>query len=269
MTVAVLGCGRLGTALARALLQHGYAVIGWTRSAASARRAKRCGVPCTSGALPDLGSAAIIFLTVPDPAVAPFAARVRPLVSPGAILVHCSARLDRTGVDGSLHPLCTVPDGRVDLTGVACALDGTLPALRALTPVARKLGLHAIRIAPRHRTRYHAGAVLGAGGLVALVAAATDLLAAAGLGHAKARAAILPLLRSTLAALERDRKKWPLTGPVARGDAQAVQAHLQALPPSIRDLYRALSRAQLELAKKQKMATFKALREIRKTLARS
>src|SRR5205823_15094401 len=62
-----------------------------------------------------------------------------------------------------------------------------------------------------------------------------------------ARAALLPLARGALDALEHRSASEALTGPVPRGDAATVQAHRVALDGELLPLYDQLTRAMLEL----------------------
>ena len=267
MIAAVLGCGRLGTSLARALAAGGHDVVAWSRSKKTAARARSLGVNCAAGPLPArLSGASLVFVTVSDPAIAALALEARPRAAKGALLVHCSARLDLTNVDGSLHPLRALADGSVDLAGAACAVDARTPrGLKALTSLARALGMMPVRVNASRRARYHAGAVLASGSLVALLHAAAGELAACGFKTRKAALdALLPLAKGTLETLSGAR--WPLTGPVARGDVDAVRAHLAALSPSARAIYASIASEQLSIASSQRMATKAALGAVARAL---
>ena len=58
----------------------------------------------------------------------------------------------------------------------------------------------------------------------------------------------LPLLRGAVANLELG-PAAALTGPVRRGDVRTIRAHLAALGPDDRELYRWLGLAALQLAR--------------------
>jgi predicted short-subunit dehydrogenase-like oxidoreductase (DUF2520 family) len=94
-----------------------------------------------------------------------------------------------------------------------------------------------------HRALYHAALANGANHLVALVAGSMDLLRAAGVDD-PARL-IGPLLSAALDNTLRIGDQ-ALTGPVARGDAGTVRAHLDeisAISPEARAAYVAMARA--------------------------
>jgi predicted short-subunit dehydrogenase-like oxidoreductase (DUF2520 family) len=102
------------------------------------------------------------------------------------------------------------------------------------------LGLRPLRVSEAARAAYHGGAVLSASGLVALLDAAVEAWAAAGVEREEALAALAALMRSALAAAEDRGTLAALMGPVVRGDAEVIQAHLRALPPDVLPLYRTL-----------------------------
>lgn len=227
--LAIVGAGRLGSALAGALGAAGVAVSG----------------PHGRG-YTGAGDA-VVLLCVPDDAIAAAAA----LIEPGPLLGHCSGAsgLDVLGRRGgfSVHPLMTVtPDG-ADFRGVWAAVDGSDPVnLDTARALARAVGLRAVRVADRDRVAYHAAASIAANYLITVEAAAAELLASAGLD----RQVLLPLAR---AALENWGRSGPaaLTGPVARGDAGTLARHREAVAervPHLLELLDALVGATRRLA---------------------
>jgi predicted short-subunit dehydrogenase-like oxidoreductase (DUF2520 family) len=81
-----------------------------------------------------------------------------------------------------------------------------------------------------------------------LAAVAERLATSAGVTPEVARRVYLPLIRGAAANLEIG-PVAALTGPVRRGDAETVAAHLNALPPGERELYLLLAREALRLAR--------------------
>jgi predicted short-subunit dehydrogenase-like oxidoreductase (DUF2520 family) len=94
------------------------------------------------------------------------------------------------------------------------------------------------------RARYHAAATIAANHLVALLAQAMRVADDAGVPPA----ALLPLVRATVDNVDALGPAGALTGPVARGDADTVARHLDALTDRDAALYRALAREALELS---------------------
>ncbi len=269
-SVFIVGAGRLGRALAVALRAADSHLLGtWNRTPGAAARTRRiCGGPAHSGRLPSRVRAAdLVLLTVRDDAVPSMAARLvhEAGVGTGQVVAHCAGGLglaplaacaEAGAAVGSLHPLRAFTDPAVDarrLPGTACVLDGDPRALPYLSSLAERLKLRAVLLPKTRDARrlYHAGAVCAAGHLTALMATALDLVRHAGLDPALALPGILSLARGTLDAIEAAGTPAPaLTGPVARGDVETIEAHRQALrerAPDALPVYDALTEASRRL----------------------
>jgi predicted short-subunit dehydrogenase-like oxidoreductase (DUF2520 family) len=202
----------------------------------------------------------LILLCVPDQELAAAAQSLVPVARRGQVVAHCAGAMDlsalrplqRLGVHaGSVHPLVAVPSPLTALGGAAAAIDGDAVASRELARVAREVGLVPFRLSPFHRALYHAAAVIAANGAVALVDDSVRALCACGLDRQRSLGAVLSLMRSSLDGVASRGLPGGLTGPVARGDAAVVEAHLRALrehsKTSLR-LYRVLSEILLGLS---------------------
>ena len=102
------------------------------------------------------------------------------------------------------------------------------------------------------KSLYHAGAVVASNYLVVLASLAVELFAEAGIQAEEALASLLPLMRGTLYNLEQVGLPQALTGPIARGDTQVVQGHLDLLPPKLVEIYKGLGLKALELGENKK-----------------
>jgi predicted short-subunit dehydrogenase-like oxidoreductase (DUF2520 family) len=215
--IAIVGAGRLGTALAAALSAAGHDVLG----------------PLGRGADPHAATA--VLLCVPDGEIADAAAAV----TAGPLVGHCSGA---TGLDVlapheafSLHPLMTVPAGaRPDvLQGAGCAVDGSSPhALAVARALATRLGMRARRVTDEDRAAYHAAASIASNFLVTLEGAAEQLAATAGVD----RALLAPLVRATVENWAARGPEEALTGPIARGDEETVARQRAAVADRTPDL---------------------------------
>ncbi|HVG29091.1 MAG TPA: Rossmann-like and DUF2520 domain-containing protein [Pyrinomonadaceae bacterium] len=257
-TVAVVGAGRVGTALAVALERCGYRVTALVaRRRSHARRASRLlrNPPPALGSaeLGDIPDSDILIIATPDDRVAETARRIgaerkspRP-VGPraparGRVALHVSGSLSSDALAplralgfaaGSLHPLVSVSDaaaGADDLRGAYYCVEGDAEAARVARRLVRDLGGHAFSVRPGDKALYHAAAVMAAGHLTALFDVATSLLARCGVGAKTARLALLTLSASALQNLARapDNAR-ALTGPFARRDLDTIRKHLDAL----------------------------------------
>ncbi len=253
----MIGAGRCGLQLARSMRAGGVQVAGIVvRSPRGAARARRAlpEVPRIAGnrPFPDVDAA---LLAVGDDALVTCARAVAPRLGPGCrVVLHVSglhpasvlAPLAARGrALGSFHPLASFPSATgalVPLDGVLAAVDGDPGARRAAWALARALGMRPQRVAPEARARYHAAAALAANLTHALVVAAREELARCGFSPSGASAALRPLLAGSTAAALASRSWEALTGPVARGDATTVAAHLEALSPDVAAAYGAVAR---------------------------
>lgn len=209
-SVGLVGRGRLGTAMARALSSAGYAVDG----------------PVGRDTVP---TGELILLCVPDaaiPAAAAVVAAAAPLVghTSGATPLAALAPAARAGAEiFSLHPLGTFAGGPPRLQGLPCAVAASSPSAAASVEIlARRVGMRPFALAEDSRPAYHAAASIASNFVVCLLAAAEEMAAAAGIEQPRARTLFAPLVRQSVdnwlarGALE------ALTGPVARGDEQTV-----------------------------------------------
>jgi predicted short-subunit dehydrogenase-like oxidoreductase (DUF2520 family) len=242
LAVGVIGVGRAGTALGAALARAGHAVVAASAvSDASVRRA-RATFPAAVITDPRevLRRADLALLTVPDDVlpglVAGLAATEAPLE--GRMVAHASGRhglavlepaVRHGGLPLALHPVMTFTGRGDDVDRLAGTCFG-VTAPDVLRPAAEALviemGGEPVFIAEEHRDLYHAALAGAANHLITLVAQAADLLRAAGV--ADPGRLLGPLLSASLDNALRLGDAG-LTGPVARGDADTVAAHVAAL----------------------------------------
>jgi predicted short-subunit dehydrogenase-like oxidoreductase (DUF2520 family) len=264
LSVGVIGPGRAGAPLAAALARAGHPVVGaHAVSQRSRRRVARFlpGVPIVDTAQV-MAEADLVLLTVPDDVLDDLVSGLAGTgtVTPGQFIVHASGRYGVAVLEPvtqlgalpmALHPVMTFTGGPADLDRLSgCPFGVTAP--RVLRPVAEALvvemGGDPMWVPEDARPLYHAALANGANHLVTLVAQTLDLLAGAGVE--RPAALVRPLLSAALDnVLEMGDEA--LTGPVARGDAGTVSAHLEALSraaPEARAAYVAMARLTADRA---------------------
>ena len=241
---ALVGPGRAGTTIATALVARGLRCVAVAGRSADA--------PSTLGVAQRLGAQAVevagvghvdgidtelVIVATPDAKIAGTAAALAPVVAPGTLVLHLSgactlAELDKLATArpdvlvGSLHPLQSLPSFEVGVERLALSL-----------------GMRPFRVADDRRVAYHAAATIASNHLVALLGQVARVAADAGIPAE----ALLPLVRATLDNVEALGPEGALTGPVARGDADTVARHLDALPADEQRAYRALAAEALRL----------------------
>lgn len=224
---AVVGHGRLGSALAAALHAAGVPVDG----------------PLGRGA--DASNADVVLLCVPDAEIANAAA----CIAPGRLVGHCSGATTLEPLQPheafSLHPLMTVPETGARFTGAGAAIAGTTQhALDTAHGLAQALGMRPFTVADEDRAAYHAAASMASNFLVTLEWAAERV---GGID----RAVLAPLVRAAVENWAADGAERALTGPIARGDEQTVERQRAAVAqrtPDLLSLFDALAHATRELA---------------------
>ena len=259
MRAGVIGVGRAGSALGAALARAGHPVIA--AHAVSERSRDRA-----AAVLPDAELVAVedvvartelVLLAVPDDAL-PALAQQLPF-TPGQFVVHCSGRygvavLDPAAQRGALplalHPAMTLTGTSLDverLSGTPFGVTSAEPLRMAAEALVVEMGGEPIWIPETARTLYHAALAHSANHLITLVASAIEMLEVAGVENG-ARL-LTPLLQASLDnAL---RMGYPaLTGPVVRGDAGTVAAHIEVLAqdPQVQAAYIALARLTADRA---------------------
>jgi predicted short-subunit dehydrogenase-like oxidoreductase (DUF2520 family) len=268
--VGFIGAGRVGQALAQAFARAGVAVAAVSsRSLASAQAlAQPLGAmgsrPLVQPQLDVLVQACdTVFITVQDDHIADVAQALP--WRPGLCVVHCSGATELDALlpaaaAGStvagFHPLHTFGDvatALATLPGSAVAVESPDPQTAAgLAALARRIGMRPFELPPGSRALYHASAHYAGSFVVTLMAQAVQHWARFGVPPEQALQALVPLLQSTVKAIEAQGVGAALAGVVARGDQGVLARHLQALAevgPAQRQLYADLSLCSLQLAR--------------------
>jgi len=215
LRVGIVGAGRVGTALARALSDAGVEVEG----------------PVGRGERP--AGCDAIALCVPDaeiPLAAEAVTAAAPLVGHTSGATPLSA-LAHAGVPAfGLHPLQSFAHPGVRFERAGAAVAGSTPeALAFATELAERLRMRPFEIDDEGRAAYHAAASVASNFLVTLQAAAEAIAAGAGLGRDDARELLMPLVRQTVENIADLGPEAALTGPVSRGDESTVRAQRAAV----------------------------------------
>jgi predicted short-subunit dehydrogenase-like oxidoreductase (DUF2520 family) len=271
--VGIVGPGRAGLGLALALRRARIALVGVH---GRSERPMPPGVKLTvGGAPPWLDRTGIVVLAVRDDALQSCVADLARTgaIGTGHVVLHLSgvltsdvlAPLGALGAaTGSMHPLIAFsPDPSVvarQFRGATFALEGDLAAVALADAIVRRLGGSPVTLAPELKPLYHAAAVFASNYLVTLAAVSTRLLEDAGIPGERALAALAPLARATLENLEAAGPAAALTGPIARGDVATVRRHLMALRHADAELYRAVGRETVKLARRAGLSDDKATR---------
>jgi predicted short-subunit dehydrogenase-like oxidoreductase (DUF2520 family) len=249
--VGIVGPGRVGRTLARALERRGVrlaAVVG-RRDDPSA-----------------LAGAETVLLTVPDDAIGGAfvdLARRRALHA-GQVVLHCSGLVVSDVLvceelvvrgRGSMHPMLAFAD--VDralsaLPGTTYGVEGDAVGEAAAEALVEVLDGSAVRVPARSKAHYHLACVMASNGLVALTDMAEHVMRLGGVGGAGVAEGLAGLVQGTAGNMAALGIRPAMTGPVVRGDAATVRGHLDILAgaddPGLREAYRVLMTRLVQMA---------------------
>ncbi|MEO5588725.1 MAG: Rossmann-like and DUF2520 domain-containing protein [Gemmatimonadaceae bacterium] len=260
--VLIVGAGQVGRGLYRAFQSSGTKVLGLHARRPSAHAT-------SSGPLPlSLSNANAVVVAVRDNQIDDVLASLinslgsRGGLSTGSVVVHTSGsaepgllqQLPEYGLcGGTFHPL--VPFANPDRASALLkhgwvGIDGDDQARATSRRLAGALGARTIEIPPGGKAAYHAAAVISSNFPIVLAALANDLLASLGVPQRSAQQAVHALMAAAVSNIEETSPADALTGPMVRGDVDAVVGHLAALRdhPDARGVYKRLALAALPLA---------------------
>jgi predicted short-subunit dehydrogenase-like oxidoreductase (DUF2520 family) len=259
LRISVIGAGRLGTTLGRALSKTGHSIeLVVTKHSANARRAAKLidkgAKPLNSIQLEHLApperdrlfGSNLVLISTPDDVLEAVAARLatvfRTKRSTGQrIALHTSGALSSQILKplqtagfavGSLHPLISIADGnsrKNQFAGAYFCVEGNPAAVRVARSLVRELEGHSFTIDARSKALYHAAAVMSSGHVTALFDLAIEMLKHCGLTPRRAQQLLQPLLASATTNLSAKTPAQALTGTFARGDVVTARRHLAAM----------------------------------------
>ena len=266
--VAIIGAGKVGSVLARALHSRGYRLTGIASSTLESARKLAIEFGALAGvrAAEVIREADIVFITVPDRCISQVVEEVGKTggFNPGQIVIHTSGSMaveilrpaNQSGaLIGCMHPLQSFANKELSaeaLAGVYFALSGQEEMVVQAREIVKKLGGQSFTILDKDKALYHASACIVSNYLVSLMYWAGQIYGRLGLSSEESSAALLPLLQGTVKNIQEMGATEALTGPISRGDAITITAHLEALKQeNEKKLYAELGRYTLDIALKK------------------
>ena len=244
----IVGAGKLGLHLVRALLERGAGplqVLSPSGKKASVPDSKEVEwFASTAGLDP---RPRICVLCVPDAAIADAARTLADALEPGTPVAHTSGTVSAKELapffahHGVCYPLQTFTPGRpVDWSQVPLLVQGSDPeALEIFTEFARTLGGRIVDSDDERRAALHLAAVFANNFTNHFFSIAHQICTEAGLDFRL----LLPLVEATVEKIRHIPPLEAQTGPVVRGDLPTIARHLERLKahPEWAELYRAVS----------------------------
>ncbi len=254
-SILIIGCGKLGSSLYRALKNNpSYRVQITDQNPEAADFLNDPAEFVATLSAEMIQNTDIIFIVVPDDAIVQVVSGLKPFSLKQTIVVHTSGNtpiailnpLEKRGaLTGSLHPLQTFSSPFQPPEywhSVFCTFSGAAQAVKEMQILCKTLRAKLIPVTARQKQTLHCAAVFAANYSVALFAAAESLLTRENLDTQL----LQPLIRQVQRNFENQSAFDILSGPLQRGDAQTIKDHLQLLTqPDLQteyDLYVALAR---------------------------
>ena len=268
MKIGIIGAGKVGIALGHVLQNKGFAVVAIASRRDVSLELARNYIPGKCIYTKDVSEvvryADVIAITTQDREIHAVAQEIfnKEGKLDQKLFFHTSGAhsatelspLDQKGaILGSLHPLQTFPDvnsGIVALPRTFIFIEGDEEGLPVLDLLASTIGFRAVRIEGRNKVLYHLSAVFVCNLLSALMHTGEGIMNRIGIELTP----FFPIIETTLRNIENKGPLLSLTGPVVRGDAETVAAHLEAIKgmEPQESVYRTLSLVALEMAKERK-----------------
>jgi len=277
-TVAIVGCGKVGSAFgiylgSRGSKENGYRHVGFaSKTLGSAQKASaRAGSHLfTDRPIEATQEADIVLITTPDDVIESVCREIAEQngFKKGGVVLHCSGALPSTILKaasqchafvGSIHPLQSFSSDEFDenpFNGIIAAIEGDPAAAKEAARIAEALGARPIAIRTDAKVLYHAAAVVASNYLVTLIDFAFKLIEQAGVSENEALDVLKPLIDGTLENIKKFGVEKALTGPIARGDVATVESHVQEIEkkvPGLLELYKTLASHTIGVARAGKM----------------
>jgi predicted short-subunit dehydrogenase-like oxidoreductase (DUF2520 family) len=195
----------------------------------------------------------ILWFCVPDAAIGKVARRVAKQDLTGKIVIHSSGALSSEvllparqagAAIASVHPMMSFATRRpVPLSAVPFAVEAEAGTRRILNNLVRRIGGRPFAVRAQHKALYHTLGVLASPLLVSHLVVAQEAALRAGFTRHKAQELIEPIVRATVDNFFARGAERSFSGPFARGDAETIRLHLQALEPHpmVAGVYRSLA----------------------------
>lgn len=281
--VGFIGAGRVGCAMAWHCRRLGYPIAGvtdlkpkqaWVVYGLMKQHYERLSSHEVAAA------SDVLFLTVPDTHIVPVFESVHRWLIPGTIVAHCSGAFGTEVLAGAreqglgmlaLHPVQSFwshSQAIRSLPGSFFAAEGSVTGLRFGRHLVRQLHGGWVVVHGPDRSLYHAMCVFASNFISALFDGAEEIARELGISRRRAGLMLAPLARTVLDNVMERGAGPSLTGPVERGDAVTVAAHLRALEkrtPRLAPMYRVMSGRLAEMAKREGLDAA-ALRKLKQAL---
>ncbi len=265
MKIGIIGAGRVGCSMAKYITTcTGYHTITGFYDC-NKQYAQQAADFCNTKAfnsLTDLTrSSDTLFLTVSDSQITTVWECIDKALIKNKIICHFSGSLSSdvfagaTGYGtycGSVHPVYAFSDRFNSYKGLNSAVftvQGDSVFLQNISALLTQLGNKVCVIDKNSKVLYHTAMSMASNQLLGLLDAVVNMLKDCGFSQEQAYSALTPLMADNLQTALQNNVDYALTGPIERGDVSTVQAHLNAINSEQKEIYKALGKQVLNVAK--------------------
>ena len=260
LRIGLIGAGRVGIALARALQNHGHAIVAAHAVSENSRNRLAEFLPATDVVSIEklIEVSQTILLTVPDDVLPDLVRGIAKTIGfkKHQFVIHTSGRfgtevLAPAQIQGALtmaiHPAMTFTGEPADvdrLNGCPFAITSTEELIPIAAALVLNMGGREYFVAEENRALYHAALSHAANHVNTIINQSKSALS--NIGISDPGLFLTPLVQT---AVENSLTKGieALTGPISRGDVETVRAHLIAIENTeIEQSYKALAKATVE-----------------------
>jgi predicted short-subunit dehydrogenase-like oxidoreductase (DUF2520 family) len=285
-SIAIIGLGKVGTALGFLLSSAGYeiAAVSDVSPESLIRGVEFTGGTTFADASLAASEANTIFITTWDDAIETTCENIsqKDAISPGDKVIHVSGAggldlLDSARKCGayvaSIHPLQSFADTKSaieNLPGSTFGITANDEIYDWAVEIVTALGGTHFAVAEADKPLHHGAACMASNYLVTLMSIVEEIYQSLGLKDDRAMKAFWPLVQGTIKNIEKKGIAPSLTGPIARGDIGTVEKHLKVLHskhPSLLPLYREMGLFTADIGLHNKTLSEERAQEI-KTLLR-
>ena len=259
--IGFIGAGKVGSSLGKYFSDSGTVKGYNSRSVQSAHFAAEFTSSKCYGSTQELVcDCDVIFITTPDDVISIVWEDLKKLPISGKMICHCSGSLssavfsgiEETGAYGlSVHPLQAISDKENSvhlLKDCVFTVEGDERKIAEIKSFLESFGNTVKTISAKDKTLYHAAAVFVSNLPIALTQIGTDILKRCGFDDESARKALAPLIVGSANNAAQKGAVRALTGPVERGDAETVSAHLGAINEAEKEVYLLLTNKLVDIA---------------------
>ncbi|MEX2459212.1 MAG: DUF2520 domain-containing protein [Actinomycetota bacterium] len=283
LDLAIVGAGRVGTALGMLLQRAGHRIVAASGRADTVWRVQKFlpGVPVVPPRQAVTG-AQVVILGVPDDSIRVICSNISTGLHRGMVVIHLSGALGLEVLSPAahwgaypvaLHPLQSIPEVEAGLKRIPSSAFAVTASHETAWQLGERLARDAggvpMRVSSQNKSLYHAAAVFASNYLTTVEAIAEQLFTTAGIKDT--RTAMGPLAIATLSNIVREGPTRSLTGPVVRGDVGTIERNLDALKqaaPEAIPAYVALAIAAAGIAERSGRLSYQDRRRVEEVLAR-